>query len=91
MKHSRFVVLSILSLMILGCSNKSLYEAIQENRVNDCRNLSYQKEQQCLNSLNQKSYEEYQRERNGDHTTDNSNLDQSSSNKPFSHNSIYNS
>ncbi len=87
MKDCRPYVLIVLALLMAACSNQDLYEAIQENRVNECRNMTYKQEQACLNSVNQKSYEEYNRER-GVETDTSTETDDGLS---FSHESNYKS
>ena len=63
MKYLYCLTISTFLFLLTACSNQSLYEAIQDNRVNECRNLTYQQEQACLKGVNQQSYEDYNRER----------------------------
>ncbi|WP_191601518.1 hypothetical protein [Marinomonas algicola] len=88
LKNGRLFLLLISVFYMAACSNKDLYEAIQDNRVNECRNMTYNQEQACLNSINQKSYEEYNRERGVGVETDTTMT--ANDDLSFSHTSRYN-
>lgn len=52
-----------LIVLISGCTNKELYNATKNNRESFCRTLPPQDAEECKQSLNKKSYEEYERQR----------------------------
>ncbi len=58
--------LLMLTTGLSACSQKSIYEAAQNSRLNECNTLQGELYEQCLEE-NSMSYEEYQRERNGEH------------------------
>lgn len=68
-KNSVDLTMNILLIMLLvigviGCSNKTVYENIRINQRNECIKEPPPAYDECIERTN-KSYEEYQRERNG--------------------------
>ena len=51
-----------LTVLIIGCSNKAVYDNIQMNNRNECKKLPQSQYEDCMEKAN-KSYEEYERER----------------------------
>jgi hypothetical protein len=58
------LLITLLILGVIGCSNKAVYENIRINQRNDCIKEPPPAYDECIERTN-KSYEEYQRERNG--------------------------
>ncbi|BES69043.1 hypothetical protein RE428_00610 [Marinobacter nanhaiticus D15-8W] len=53
----------LLSLVVLvGCSNRAVYDNIQLNQRNECFKLPPSQRSDCLDSID-KSYDEYRKER----------------------------
>lgn len=59
MKASLILVTAV---ALLGCSNKQIYNAVQENRRVECGKLPQNQYEKCVSEYDT-SYEEYQRER----------------------------
>lgn len=51
----------ILLLAMAGCTSEQLYNAIRDNRIQDCENLPIPQQEHCR-SLYQTTYEEYARD-----------------------------
>lgn len=62
MKKFSQLILPLMVVFISSCSNKELYHAIHENRMNNCIKLPPPRDEQCKKSY-QKSYDEYKRQR----------------------------
>ncbi len=58
----RFIIIISLSVILFGCSNRQIYEAVQNNRKNECRKLPYPQQEDCIKAHGA-SYEEYSRKR----------------------------
>lgn len=68
MKTKQFPVLITLIFFILttcGCTNKAWYEGVKEGAKNNCRSQPPGEVDACLEKLNNKTYEEYEKERSG--------------------------
>jgi hypothetical protein len=48
--------------LLIGCSNKSLYENIQKNNRSTCNKVPFSQYEKCIENT-KKTYEEYERER----------------------------
>jgi hypothetical protein len=59
MKLSLFLMIS---LFLIGCSNKQIYAAVQENRRVECSKLPQDQYEKCMSEY-ETPYEEYERER----------------------------
>lgn len=64
------MIISILLTMVLArvlaaCTNKTWYEGVQEGTRNDCRSQPPSEVDACVEKLNTKTYEEYEKERAG--------------------------
>ena len=57
--------LTLLTASIAGCTTQSWYEGAKRGAENNCRNQSPDESERCLENLNKKSYEEYEKERSG--------------------------
>ena len=53
-------VLTLLIVAVAACSNKQLYEASHQNRLQECDKLVTSQRQSCLEEYSE-SYEEYRR------------------------------
>ncbi|MGI9285498.1 MAG: hypothetical protein ACR2P1_08910 [Pseudomonadales bacterium] len=61
MNHS-IVLVTLLTISTAACSNRAVYENIQAKNRLDCQKLPLSQQEECLQGSN-KSYEEYERER----------------------------
>ena len=61
---SPFMLASLVVLMMLltGCSNKAVYQNLQLNKQQQCRQLPVSEYEHCMRNMAQ-SYEEYERQR----------------------------
>lgn len=59
MKPGAFLTLT---LLLIGCSNKQIYTAVQENRRVECSKLPQSQYEKCMSEYDT-PYEEYERER----------------------------
>lgn len=48
-----------------ACTNKAWYEGVKEGAKNNCRSQPPGEVESCLERLNTKTYEEYEKERSG--------------------------
>ncbi len=53
----------VLPLLFVGCSNKAIYDNIQLNNRNECNKVPPSQYDECIERAS-KTYEEYERERN---------------------------
>jgi hypothetical protein len=58
----RLLVLPLLLLASLGCSNRQIYSAIQEGQRVDCQKYPDTRYEQCMEQL-ETPYDEYEAER----------------------------
>ena len=66
MKTNQLMTISILLTMVLAaCTNKAWYEGAQEGARNNCRSQPQSEMEACMEKLNTKTYEEYEKERAG--------------------------
>jgi hypothetical protein len=56
------VVLVLLALVLSGCSNRQVYDAIQKNRQLECQKLPGTQYEECMKQFSE-PYDEYKRER----------------------------
>lgn len=61
MKYA-FVLFALSCMGMAACSNRSVYETIQANNRLDCQKVPVAQQEDCLRQAD-KSYEEYERER----------------------------
>ena len=54
------LVFSAILVCLAGCSNRQVYEASHQNRLQECEKLVAAQYQQCIDDYNQ-SYDEYRR------------------------------
>ncbi len=57
--------LTLFITSIAGCTMQSWYEGAKRGAENNCRNQPPGESERCLENLNKKSYEEYEKERSG--------------------------
>jgi uncharacterized protein YcfL len=55
-------LLSLITLLLIGCSNKQIYNSVQENQRMECGKLPQNQYEECMREYST-SYEEYERER----------------------------
>lgn len=60
----RVSVISVL-LMLAGCTTENWYEGFKQSSESRCRSQPPGESQRCLEALNKKSYQEYEKERSG--------------------------
>jgi hypothetical protein len=60
--HALFIFLTLASS---GCSREAWYEGVKEGARNNCRSQPPGEVEPCLEKLNMKTYEEYEKERSG--------------------------
>jgi len=56
------ITLACLTLLSAACSNRALYESIQQNGLQECEKLPIPQQAQCKSQY-QTDYDEYRRER----------------------------
>ena len=52
-------------LALAGCTTETWYEGFKQSSESRCRNQPPGESQRCLEELNKKSYQEYEKERTG--------------------------
>lgn len=62
-QYIAFVSFSFWILAISGCTSQSWYEGVKRGAENNCRNQPPSEVDRCLENLNKKTYEEYEKER----------------------------
>lgn len=62
-QYIAFVSFSFLVMAISGCTSQSWYEGVKRGAENNCRNQPPSEVDRCLENLNKKTYEEYEKER----------------------------
>lgn len=62
MKLTKIIPLTILLVLASGCTSKQLYNAAQQNRLQNCSELQGAQRDEC-EARYQKDYETYERER----------------------------
>lgn len=60
-----FILFSIVMIIMSGCTSQAWYEGVKESANNNCRNQPPSEVNRCLDKLNNKTYEEYEKERSG--------------------------
>ncbi|MCK9638254.1 MAG: hypothetical protein M0R41_18465 [Methylobacter tundripaludum] len=58
-----FILLTFFMLAISGCTTQAWYESVKQGAENNCRKQPPSESDRCLESLNKKSYKEYEKER----------------------------
>lgn len=56
------VLLLMMLAVLVGCSNRAVYDNIQLNQRNECFKLPPSQREDCLDSID-KSYDEYRKDR----------------------------
>jgi hypothetical protein len=57
------LLLGIFMSTLAGCTTQAWYEGVKQGAENNCRNQPPSEIDRCLENLNKKSYEEYEKER----------------------------
>ncbi|MFA6163873.1 MAG: hypothetical protein WC685_10635 [Methylobacter sp.] len=66
MKTKQLIALLSLTFFILaisGCTTQVWYEGVKQGAENNCRSQPPSESERCLENLNKKSYEVYEKER----------------------------
>ena len=58
-----FILLTFLMLAISSCTSQAWYESVKQGAENNCRKQPPSESERCLESLNKKTYEDYEKER----------------------------
>jgi len=63
--HNRLykILLLIVVTLLLGCTTKSWYEGVKQGAENECRIQPQSAMDSCLERLNKRSYEDYEKAR----------------------------
>jgi len=67
--HSKqpLVLMAFAILTMSACTTQSWYEGVKEGARNNCRSQPPGEVESCLEKLNSKTYEEYEKARSGQH------------------------
>jgi hypothetical protein len=60
-----FISLTFFIMAISGCTTQAWYEGAKRGAENNCRSQPPSETDRCLENLNKKTYEEYEKERSG--------------------------
>ena len=58
-------LLNVMVLAVFGCSTQAWYEGAKHGAQNECRSQPPSEAERCLERLNKKTYEDYEKERTG--------------------------
>lgn len=61
--HTAFLSFAFCTMTISGCTTQAWYEGVKQGAENHCRSQPPGKSEQCLDKLNKKTYEQYEKER----------------------------
>ena len=61
----KIVSFFLVALVLAGCTNRGVYEGIQESNRNKCFKIPLSQYDKCIENAN-KSFDEYERERKND-------------------------
>lgn len=56
-------LLTVFTVTLGGCTSRTWYDGFKEGAKNNCRNQPESERERCLEKLNEKTYEEYEKER----------------------------
>lgn len=56
-------LLTVSVVTLGGCTSRAWYDGFKEGAKNNCRNQPESERERCLEKLNEKTYEEYEKER----------------------------
>jgi len=60
-----FISFAICTMAISGCTTRAWYEGAKQAAENNCRRQPPSESERCLENLNKKTYDEYEKERSG--------------------------
>jgi hypothetical protein len=65
--HNRLfkILLLIVVTISIGCTTKAWYEGVKQGAENECRIQPQAAMDSCLDRLNKRTYEDYEKERTG--------------------------
>jgi len=58
-----FILPLFLMLVITSCTTQAWYESVKQGAANNCRKQPPIESERCLENLNKKTYDEYEKER----------------------------
>jgi predicted outer membrane lipoprotein len=58
-------ILGVIVLCMFGCTTQAWYEGAKQGAENECRSQPPSEIDRCLERLNKKTYEDYEKERAG--------------------------
>lgn len=58
-----FILLTFFMLAISSCTTQAWYESVKQGAENNCRKQPPSESERCLENLNKKTYEEYEKDR----------------------------
>jgi len=58
-----FILLTFFMMAISGCTTQAWYESVKQGAENNCRKQPPIESERCLENLNKKTYDEYEKER----------------------------
>ena len=64
-QYIAFTSFAICIMAISGCTTQAWYEGAKQGAENNCRSQPPSESERCLEDLNKKTYEEYEKERSG--------------------------
>ena len=60
---SKLLLLALAAALIGGCTTQAWYEGMKQSAVNNCDKQPPGAREECLSRVNQKSYNDYEKER----------------------------
>ena len=67
MKENRSIPIIVFTLIVIipivGCSKRAWYDGFKEGAKNNCRNQPESEMERCLENLNKRTYDEYEKDR----------------------------
>lgn len=58
-----FIFLTFFMMAVSGCTTHAWYESVRQGAENNCRSQPPSESERCLENLNKKTYDEYEKER----------------------------
>jgi hypothetical protein len=62
-QYKAFILPIFLMLVISSCTTQAWYESVKQGAENNCRKQPPSESERCLENLNKKTYDEYEKER----------------------------
>ncbi len=64
-KFPVFASLILFTIFMSGCTHEAWYDGVKEGAKNNCQSQPQSEVEACMQRLNTKTYEEYEKERSG--------------------------